>query len=193
MARAAKKKKQERSSRDDWLRAALELLGEKGIGSITIDALCTRLGLTKGSFYWHFSGRQELLSAMADRYANAHHREIRERLEASGLDDWAQLKQVSKEAYEKYSKIDHAMRIWAEDSEETAEAMKLSDAKTLQFHEERLVNMGVPKAKARLIARLMLCAGLGFSFAQPSLGGRKEYEQMEPLIRSLIDLELQKK
>jgi AcrR family transcriptional regulator len=192
MAKSAKKKKQERSSRDDWLRAALELLGEKGIRSITIDALCVKLGLTKGSFYWHFSGRQELLSAMADRYANAHHREIRERLEESGLDEWGQMQQVSREAYEKYAKIDQAMRLWAEECEETADAIKLSDARTLKFHEDLLHRMGVSRAKAKLIGRLMLCAGLGFSMAQPSLGGRKEYDQMEPLIRSLIDLEIQK-
>lgn len=192
MARPAKKK-QERSSREDWLREALELLGEKGINSITIDALCKRLGLTKGSFYWHFSGRQELLSAMAERYASAHHLEIRERLEQSGRDEWGQLQQLSQEAYEKYAKIDQAMRIWAEDCEETLEAVKKSDARTLRFQEEKLKAMGVPLRKARPIARLMLCAGLGYSFAQPSLGGKKEYHEMGSLIKSLVDLELQAK
>lgn len=192
MARAAQKK-QERSSREDWLRAALELLGEKGINSITIDALCLRLGLTKGSFYWHFKGRQALLSAMAERYASSHHREIRERLDDSGLQDWEQLQALSRDAYDKYSKIDHAMRIWAEDCEETRDAVKRSDAKTLLFHEEKLVAIGVPKSRAKIIARLMLCAGLGYSFAKPSLGGKKEYNEMGLLIRSLVDIELAKK
>ncbi|WP_170287310.1 TetR/AcrR family transcriptional regulator [Halioglobus maricola] len=192
MPRGAKQK-QERSSREDWLREALELLGEMGISSITIDALCNRLGLTKGSFYWHFSGRQELLSAMVERYASTHPLEIRERLEQSGLDDWGQLQQLSQEAYEKYARIDHAMRIWAEDSEETLEAVKQSDAKTLRFHEQKLKAMGVPLKKARPIARLILCASLGYSFARPSLGGKKEYDEMGPLIKSLIDLEIQAK
>ncbi|CAA0092260.1 putative HTH-type transcriptional regulator TtgW [Zhongshania aliphaticivorans] len=189
----APKKKQERSSRDDWLRAALELLGEEGIARITIDALCKKLRLTKGSFYWHFSGRQELLEGMADRYANAHHREIRERIDSSDLDDWERIKLVAKDAFDNYARIDHAMRIWAEECEFTAEAIKLSDARTLRFTEEKLVNLGVPQDRATLIARLMLCTGLGFSFAQPSLGGKKEYEELEPLIESLIDIERAKK
>lgn len=191
MPRAAKKK--ERSSREDWLRAALELLGEKGLTNLTIDALCTRLGLTKGSFYWHFTGRQALLSAMVERYASAHHQEILEQLDASGLKDWEQLEALSGAAYDKYSKIDHAMRIWAENSEETRLAVKRSDVSTLRFNEEKLVTMGVSKPRAKAIARLILCAGLGYSFAQPSLGGRKQYEEMGVLIRNLVDLELAKK
>ena len=47
----------------DWAKAALELIAEKGVGALTVSALASRLGVTKGSFYWHFRGRSELLSA----------------------------------------------------------------------------------------------------------------------------------
>ena len=178
-----------RLGREDWLEHALEVLREEGIQGVRVERLARDLKVTKGSFYWHFSGRQELLSAMAERYAGAHHREIRERLETSGLDDWGQLQQLSREAYEKYAKIDHAMRIWAEDSSETREAIKRSDQKVLRFQQEKLISMGVPPARAKLLARLILCTGLGFSIAQPSLGGKKEYDQMGALIKRLVELE----
>jgi AcrR family transcriptional regulator len=47
----------------DWAEAALQLIAEKGLGALTVNALAARLGVTKGSFYWHFRGRSDLLAA----------------------------------------------------------------------------------------------------------------------------------
>jgi AcrR family transcriptional regulator len=47
----------------DWAEAALQLIAEQGLSALTVSALAARLGVTKGSFYWHFHGRSELLAA----------------------------------------------------------------------------------------------------------------------------------
>ena len=52
----------------DWAEAALQLIAEAGLGSLTVDTLAARLGVTKGSFYWHFKGRSELLAAALGRW-----------------------------------------------------------------------------------------------------------------------------
>lgn len=52
----------------DWAEAALQLIAEAGLGALTVDALAARLGVTKGSFYWHFSGRADLLAAALERW-----------------------------------------------------------------------------------------------------------------------------
>ena len=52
----------------DWAEAALHLIAEAGLGALTVDALAARLGVTKGSFYWHFNGRSELLAAALARW-----------------------------------------------------------------------------------------------------------------------------
>ena len=52
----------------DWAEAALQLIAEKGLGALTVDALAARLGVTKGSFYWHFTGRADLLGAALHRW-----------------------------------------------------------------------------------------------------------------------------
>ena len=41
----------------------MRLVAEKGLRALTVGALATRLGVTKGSFYWHFHGRSDLLAA----------------------------------------------------------------------------------------------------------------------------------
>jgi len=55
-----------RLSADDWARAALDLLAEQGVAAVAVEPLARRLGVTKGSFYWHFSSRDALLQAALD-------------------------------------------------------------------------------------------------------------------------------
>lgn len=56
----------------DWVQAALQLIAESGLSALTVDRLAARLGVTKGSFYWHFEGRSDLLTrALAQWEAGA--------------------------------------------------------------------------------------------------------------------------
>lgn len=43
-------------------------LGEGGLSAVAIERLATRLGTTKGSFYWHFPNRQALIDAALARW-----------------------------------------------------------------------------------------------------------------------------
>ncbi len=54
----------DRMSRDDWIHAATEALREGGVAAVRVEPLAERLGVTKGSFYWHFTDRAGLLDAM---------------------------------------------------------------------------------------------------------------------------------
>ena len=57
--------KQTRLSRDDWLQAALSLCTQ-GIDKVKVAPLAENLGVTTGSFYWHFKNRRELLDAVLE-------------------------------------------------------------------------------------------------------------------------------
>lgn len=52
----------------DWEQAALELIAEKGVSALGVEPLARRMGITKGSFYWHFPGRDELLERALKRW-----------------------------------------------------------------------------------------------------------------------------
>ncbi len=49
----------------DWARAALHVIGEGGVASVTVEGVARRLGVTKGSFYWHLADRPSLIAAAA--------------------------------------------------------------------------------------------------------------------------------
>ncbi len=53
-----------RLSISEWLRAARSALLNRGLGSVSIERLARELGVTKGSFYWHFKDRAALLEAL---------------------------------------------------------------------------------------------------------------------------------
>jgi AcrR family transcriptional regulator len=44
-----------RLSMDEWVQEGFRVLAEDGVKALTLDRLCRRLGVTKGSFYWHFT------------------------------------------------------------------------------------------------------------------------------------------
>ena len=61
-----------RLSRDDWTAEALLVLGAGGLASIAIEPIATRLGATKGSGYWHFRSRADLVTATLQRWEREH-------------------------------------------------------------------------------------------------------------------------
>ena len=55
-----------RLSREGWLARALEVLGKKGAGQLAVESLARQLGVTKGSFYWHFRDRDDFFRIVHD-------------------------------------------------------------------------------------------------------------------------------
>ncbi len=49
--------------REDWARAALDAMAAGGVSAVKVETLAPTLGATKGSFYWHFADRADLIEA----------------------------------------------------------------------------------------------------------------------------------
>lgn len=67
-ARMVQSTERSRLSAADWEQAALELIEEQGVAAISVELLARRLGVTKGSFYWHFASRDALVEAALRRW-----------------------------------------------------------------------------------------------------------------------------
>ena len=53
-------------SKEMWLQKALKQLSKKGNLGLTIEELSKALGVTKGSFYWHFKSRYDFTLQLFD-------------------------------------------------------------------------------------------------------------------------------
>lgn len=51
----------ERDSRKELIDVAIDIIMESGIDALRIDDVCERVGVSKGSLYWHFGDRNGLI------------------------------------------------------------------------------------------------------------------------------------
>jgi len=64
MANSSKKQNAQKLSAESWLDAALQVLAEQGLQAVAVEPLAKKLGVTKGSFYWHFKNRNALITSL---------------------------------------------------------------------------------------------------------------------------------
>jgi len=74
-----------RLSAADWQQAALDALSEGGLQHIAIEMIAKRLGVTKGSFYWHFESRDALIQSALELWESQEQEQVFGKLD--GLPD----------------------------------------------------------------------------------------------------------
>jgi AcrR family transcriptional regulator len=57
---------------EDWVQAALEAMGESGVSGVAVETIARKLGVTKGSFYWHFTDREDLLKRALGKWEESY-------------------------------------------------------------------------------------------------------------------------
>lgn len=66
------RKKPRRSSEslspEAWVKAAQALIQREGVSAVAVEPLSQALGVTKGSFYWHFENRDALIRAALEAW-----------------------------------------------------------------------------------------------------------------------------
>jgi AcrR family transcriptional regulator len=77
---------------DDWAAAALTAIAEGGLAAVAVEPLATRLGASKGSFYWHFASREALLEAALALWERQTTTDIAARVQAEASDPAGRLR-----------------------------------------------------------------------------------------------------
>lgn len=142
--------------RDGWIEGATDALADEGLAGMRVETLAKRLGVTKGSFYWHFKDRQDLLLAVLQSWKEGRLRDIdkqsetvpggeREQLLAIidiysssrnckgisielAMRDWARRDAQASQVVEAVDnyRLNHACRLYVASGMETDEAMRRS-------------------------------------------------------------------
>src|SRR5471032_405500 len=60
--------KQESETKRKLLATAMEMIWESSYGSVSVDDICTKAGVNKGSFYYAFKSKSDLAVAAFERY-----------------------------------------------------------------------------------------------------------------------------
>jgi AcrR family transcriptional regulator len=57
------------NTREDWIKAGIDILEKQGIDNVKIESMARKLGVSKGGFYGYFLNRDTFLQAMLDYWA----------------------------------------------------------------------------------------------------------------------------
>ncbi len=147
--------------RNDWLRVAVQVLAKKGIDGVRVEPLARLLRVTKGSFYWHFRNRRDLLDALVDLWEEETTWLIAEARQAdtprARLLRFFQL--ISPE--HNYPS-DREMFVWARRTPQVKSRANAIELKRVAFIEEQLRHDGVSAPIAARRAEIAYLATLGW-------------------------------
>ena len=146
-------------SRDAWIGAALEALARAGVASVAVEPLAKRLGVTKGSFYWHFEDRDELLAVALDHWERERTEALIERLDAIA-DPRRRLAEWARHAFSADKALLVALHAAAE-HRIVAPVLRRVTERRIEWLAELLREAGIPTAVAARRARLLYAADVG--------------------------------
>ena len=168
-------------TRGDWLDAALIEMAAGGISAIAIEKLADRLGVTRGSFYHHFSNRENLLSAMLDYWVEHWTEDIRTTLVALGLDARQTLLAMIRLIRErKAADYDVVFRAWALHDPQARKVVKQVDEIRLGYIRSLFAQLGFDELETESRARLFLY----YEMAEPAMFATQDKAASERLIVS---------
>lgn len=171
---------------DDWIQAGYAILAEEGIKALKIDRLCGRLGVTKGSFYWHFADMASYRSALVEAWGQLRDEDRRDFGAPSDSPPRERLSQMMTSFINaRQWTLERAMREWARTDESVAASVRAADLRVLEAVRQAFVDYGFDAEEAALRANATFAAGIGFlhlSGSKPSARGADARERFLDLM-----------
>lgn len=154
-----------RLNREDWLEGGLRSLSEEGLSGLRTERLATKLGVTTGSFYWHFQGRGEFERQLLDHWAEQMTLHLMAEMERTGLPArerlYGSFVRITRERLARY---ETPIRAWALISPRARETVAHVDQVRLEFIRGTLREMGFEGDQLDMRARVLLL----YVMAEPS-------------------------
>ena len=126
----------------DWIQAGFSQLSAHGVETVRVEILARNLATTKGSFYWHFKDREELLLRLLLRWENEEERWLEEaaELQSGAAARWARF--VARCADPERARLEAAMYAWSRQDERVARRVATIETKRRAHVVSVLRNVG---------------------------------------------------
>jgi AcrR family transcriptional regulator len=170
----------DRLSRDQWVSAGLRALARSGFGALKADILSKGLGVSRGSFYWHFADVAAFHVAVLGRWREVALENIVTELERTPGD---RLKWLVGRAFAQPSKLETAVRAWATADRRARIVVESVDADRVGYLVKLLVDAGIDSDIAKSRARLLNWAYLGRSLSSQQIDARELQAIVDDVLR----------
>jgi AcrR family transcriptional regulator len=168
---------------DDWTRAGLQALARDGFTAVKADLLAKSLGVSRGSFYWHFADMDAFQLAVMQRWQKVATDAIIREVEgaAAGTDRLLFLLRL---AFKADAAHEIAMRSWAVSHGQARAIVKAVDTRRLVYIERLFSEAGLEQSLARARAQIVYWTYIGFVLSEKPAEGA----ELEHLIEELASL-----
>lgn len=150
---------------EDWLEAARQTLIRSGVNSVKVDGLARDLNVTRGSFYWHFGDRADLLDRLLTSWVAHNTGPFVRVLEADPGEPVVQLLRYC-EVWLDGSlfdpDFDAAVRDWARGSEAVALVVRRADDERVAVLVRLFTELGYDQTEATVRARTLYYHQVGY-------------------------------
>lgn len=146
----------------DWIDAAWNLMADKGVTGVKVEVLARQLKVSKGSFYWHFKNRKELLEAVLSRWENETTWLIEESEKAATPESQIIKLFSLTEAMCNLPDPEAAIFIWAYKDVAVQKRVRAVEVQRVNHLTKLLKNFGFDEIEARQRARIGYFALMGF-------------------------------
>ena len=169
-----------RLSVDDWVQEGFRVLAEDGLKALTLGRLCTRLKVTKGSFYWHFTDMSAYRTALIDTWAAVRDEDRGYFDDLAGEPPRQRLSRMMTALVgPRHWMLERAMREWARSESTVTAAVRASDARVIAAVRQAFLDDGFDPEQADIRANATFAAGIGFLHLSgprpnPHAAGRRE-------------------
>jgi AcrR family transcriptional regulator len=146
----------------DWEQAALDQIAEHGIGAVAVEPLARRLGVTKGSFYWHFATRDALIEAALKRWEQGDVEGLMRQIDRIADPRERLMQLFLRTSHEMRTHVIYSALLKALDHEAVRPVMQRVSQRRIQYLAVAYRALGLSRRDAMHRARLAYAAYVGF-------------------------------
>jgi len=177
--------KNDQLSAGDWLDQGLKTLAERGFTALKAEPLAKSMGVSRGSFYWHFADIGAFHAAILQHWRDVAAEQIIANLEAaSGHDD--PLRLLLRGAFGGRLSLENAVRTWATVDPGAKSAVQAIDRRRLSYVEGLLREGGLAPGVAHARAQILYWAFVGYAVSDRPLPRAQQAVVLDELARMAV-------
>lgn len=156
----------DRKNRTVWTDEGLRALEAQGHNALKAQPLAQALGVSRGSFYWHFEDLNDFHSALLHRWRERMFDQIVQDVTRPGRDP---LRRLLERVLSEPSRLEIAVRSWALVNTQALQMVDDVDKRRVDFIRDLLCKAGCPPELAITRAKWFNWTYLGFALSNRSL------------------------
>jgi len=169
-------------SAKDWLDQGLKALAESGFTALKAEPLAKAMGVSRGSFYWHFADVEAFHAAILSHWREVAAERIIADVEASAGNE-KPLQVLLRRVFGERLALESAVRSWATVEPAAKVAVQAIDRRRLGYVEGLLRTSGLSPDVARARAQILYWAFLGFALSDRPLPRAQQQSVLEEMLR----------